>query len=116
MRVLGFLFFVVLLSGGAVSAEDAKGWLGADTLDVTKGDADKLGWDTQHGAKLGVVASGSPANKAGLKTGDIIDGVDGVEVETSSTFEKTIAAKSANTQVRLRVWSNGRERRVIARW
>jgi hypothetical protein len=34
--------------------------------------------------QAGVVAAGSPADKAVLKTGDIIDGVDGVEVETSA--------------------------------
>jgi len=61
---------------------------------------------------LGVVASGSPADKAGLKAGDIIDGIDGVEVETSSAFEKTTAASSPNTKVRLRVLSDSRERRV----
>src|SRR5262249_35077413 len=98
--------------GGSVSAQDAKGWLGADVLDVTKAEADKLKWDAPHGAKVGVVASGSPAEKAGLKTDDIIDSVDGVEVETSSAFEKAIAAKSPGAEIRLRVWSGGRERRV----
>ena len=102
VRTLGWLFFALLLMGRAALAEDAKGWLGADMVDVTKAEADKLGWETPHGARLGVVASGSPADKAGLKTGDIIDLLDGVEVETSSAFEKTIAAKSPTTEVRLR--------------
>jgi len=111
MRLLGFLFHVLLLISSA-SAQDSKGWLGADTLDVTKAEADKLGWDAPHGAKLGVLASGSPAEKAGLKSGDIIDGVDGIEVETSSAFEKTITAKPSGSEVRLRVLSGGRERRI----
>ena len=38
-----------------------------------------------------VVASGALAEKAGLKTGDIIDLADGAEVETSSALEKLIA-------------------------
>ena len=78
---------VLLLLGGA-SAQDSKGWLGADTLDVTKAEADKLGWDAPHGAKLGVVASGSPAEKAGLKSGDVVLSVDGVEAETSTDLER----------------------------
>jgi PDZ domain/WD domain, G-beta repeat len=81
-------------------------------LDITKAEADKLKWNAPHGAKVGVVASGSPADKARLKNGDIIDLADGVEVETSSTVEKTITAKSPNTQVRLRAWSGSRERRI----
>ena len=102
MRLLGFSFLVLLVVSGTALAQDAKGWFDADVQDVTKAETDKLGWDTPHGAKLGVVASGSPADKAGLKTGDIIDLLDGVEVETSSAFEKTIAAKSPTTEVRLR--------------
>jgi WD40 repeat protein len=113
MRVLGFLIgFVVLLLNGTASAQDGKGWLGADVADVTRAEADKLGWDVPHGAKLGVVASGSPAEQAGLKTGDIMLTIDGVEAETSSAFDKAIAAKSPGAEVLLRVLSNGRERRV----
>jgi hypothetical protein len=60
MRVLGFLFFILaFLMGGTASAEEAKGWLGADVVDVTKAEADKLGWDVPQGAKLDVVATGS---------------------------------------------------------
>jgi WD40 repeat protein len=114
MRVLVYLFALVLslLTGGVASAQESRGWFGADVLDVTKAEADKLGWDAAHGAKLGVVAAGSPADKAGLKAGEIVDLVDGVEVETSSAFEKTIAAKSPGSEIRLRVLSGGRERRI----
>ena len=110
---LGFLLgLVVLLLNGTASAQQAKGWLGADLLDVPKAEADKLGWDAPHGAKLGVVASGSPAEKAGLRTGDIMLTIDGVEAETSGELEKAIALKSPGAEVLLRVLSGGRERRV----
>ena len=57
MRVYACLFTIVLVRviGSAASAQEPKGWVGADMLDVTKAEADKLGWDTPHGAKLGVV-------------------------------------------------------------
>src|SRR5262249_36852523 len=110
MRLLALVF--LLLISSAAWAQEARIWFGADVLDVTKAEADKLGWDTPHGAKLGVIASSSPAEKAGLKTGAIIDGIDGVEVETGSAFEKTITARPPGTDVRLRVLSGGRERRV----
>ena len=62
------LILVMLLAvASPVMAQEPKGWLGADVQDVTKAEADKLGWDTPHGARLGVVASGSPAEKAGLR-------------------------------------------------
>jgi hypothetical protein len=46
-------------------AQEGNRWLGADVLDMTKVEADKIIWDSPHGAKLGVVAAGSPADKAG---------------------------------------------------
>jgi serine protease Do len=67
---------LTLLIAGTASAQEAKGWLGADVHDVTRAEADKLKWDSPHEAKLGVVASGSPAEKAGLKSGDIILSID----------------------------------------
>jgi WD40 repeat protein len=114
MRGLGFLFALVseLMIGGTASAQEAKGWLGIDVQDVTKTEADKLKWDAPHGAKVGVIAAGSPAEKAGLKTGDIIDVADGVEMETSSAFEKLITTKPPGAELRLRVMSGGSERRV----
>jgi WD40 repeat protein len=114
MRVMGGLLALILafLVCGAASAQEAKGWLGADVRDVTKAEADKLGWDTPHGAKVGVMASDSPAEKAGIKTGDVVVSIDNVEPETSSDFERTIAAKSPGTELRLRVLSGGRERRI----
>jgi S1-C subfamily serine protease len=73
MRVLASRFLIlVLLIGGTASAQETKGWFGADLVDVTKAEVDKLGWDVPHGAKLEVVAFGSPAVRAGLKAGDVI--------------------------------------------
>jgi WD40 repeat protein len=114
MRVIGFLstLLFLLLVWGPASAQEGKGWLGADTLDITKAEADKLGWDTPHGAKVGVVASSSPADAAGLKTGDIIISIDNVEPETAAEVEKTISTKSPGSDLRLRILSGGRERRV----
>jgi WD40 repeat protein len=111
MRTLGYLFALVLalLIGGTASAQEPKGWLGADVQDVTKAEADKLGWNTPHGAKIGVVASGSPAEKAGLRTGDIIVAVERTMLDTSSEVEAAIAAKPPGAVVRLQVLSGGRE-------
>jgi membrane-associated protease RseP (regulator of RpoE activity) len=109
MRILRCLFVLVsmLLIGSSASAQDAKGWLGADVQDVTKAEADKLGWDIPHGAKVGLVASGSPADKAGLKPGDVVRAMDGIEIETSGVFERAIDAKTPGAQTSLLVLSAG---------
>jgi WD40 repeat protein len=114
MRVPVRLLIVVLalLIGSAARAQEPKGWLGVDVQDVTKAEADKLGWDAPRGAKLGVVAPGSPADAAGLKTGDIIVAIDRTMVDTSSDVDALIAAKRPGAEVRLQVLSGARERRV----
>jgi hypothetical protein len=90
----------------------ATGMLGAGVLDPTKAEADKLGWDAPHGAKLGVVESSSAAGKAGLKSGDIIVSIDRIMVDTSSDFDAAIAAKRPGDELRILVLSGGRERYV----
>jgi WD40 repeat protein len=112
MRALGFQFLLALLISGTASAQEGKGWLGADLLDVTKAEADRLKWDVPRGAKVGVVASDSPAEKAGLKSGDIILSVDRTEIDASSEAETVIAAKHPGDELRLRVLSEGSERRI----
>jgi hypothetical protein len=43
VRSLGWIFvFVLLLVGGVATAQDGRGWLGADVVDVTKAEADKF--------------------------------------------------------------------------
>src|SRR5215470_11162585 len=107
MRTLAYLFafVLVLLISGTTSAQEGKGWLGADVLDVTKAEADRLGWDTPHGAKLGVVASGSPADQAGLKSGDIILAIDHAFIDTSSEAGAVFAAKRPGEELRFEVLS-----------
>ena len=112
MRVYLFALLVLLLIGGAASAQQAKGWLGADVVDVTKAEADKLGWDTPHGAKLGVVDSSSAAEKAGLKSGDVIVSIDRIMVDTSSDVDAAISTKRPGDELNLQVLSGGRERHV----
>ena len=103
--------FAFLLSG-AVFAQQAAGWFGADVEDVTKAEADALQWDGPRGAKLGLVERNSPADKAGLKTGDIVVTVDRTEVDTALEFRAAIEGRRPGAEVRLRVISGGRERRV----
>jgi WD40 repeat protein len=113
MRVLASVFLVlVLLIGSTASAQEAKGWLGADVVDVTKAEADKLRWDAPRGAKVGVVAPGSPAEKAGIKSDDIILAIDRSLIDTASEVDTAIAAKRPGDELRLQVLSGGNEQRI----
>ena len=112
-------FVVVLLVGvvalsGAVCAQDNRGYLGVDLQDVTTGEADKLGWDAPHGAKVSRIEPGSPAEKAGLKVGDILLLLDRTAIDNAADFTASLETRRPGAEVRLRVLSGGREIGVVA--
>lgn len=58
------------------------------------------------------VITGSPAEKAGLKEGDVILLVDGVKVDTNNEFATLIRNKKIGESVVMKIVSNGLERYV----
>lgn len=113
LRLLGMIV-ALLIVGGAWAQDLPKAWLGAEVRDVSKDEADKLGWDVPRGARVTASQSGSPAEKAGLKVGDIVLAIDRTEIDTASEFNAAIEAKPPGAEVRLSVLSGGRERRMAA--
>ena len=103
---------VLLIAGAAWAQEQGQGWLGAQLEDVTKEEADKLGWEAPRGAKVVGLRPGSPAATVGLEPGDVISTLDGVELQDITGFTRTLIAKGAGTSVRLRLIRAGKERTV----
>src|SRR5262249_57755827 len=56
----------------------------------------------------------SPADKAGIKTGDIIIGVDGQTIENSIELPRVIGDSRPGTQVKLKIWRQGETREISA--
>ena len=59
------------------------------------------------GALVAKVLAGSPAERGGLKVGDIIRSVNGNEVRSSSDLPMTISSLKPNQTVKLGVWRKG---------
>ncbi len=112
MRALIILLFCFCLSGAAGAQEQAKGFLGAQLQDVTKQEADALGWESPRGAKLVKPVPGGPAEAQGLKPDDILVSLDGVEIENVKAFVETVAKKAAGTEIKLAILRAGREKRL----
>src|SRR6516225_6087885 len=105
-----FVFGSLLLIGSAASAQDPpKGFLGIELKDITKEEADALGWEASRGIKVVKPNDGGPAANAGIPPGDVILSIDGVEVENMQRFVATIGDRGAGAQVRLRVLRSGKE-------
>jgi serine protease Do len=94
------------------SGHVTRGWLGVQIQPVTEEVADSLGLKAAAGALVAEPQAGSPAAAAGLKPGDIITSVDGVEVKDPRDLARRIAALGPNKAVDLRVIRNGKEQSV----
>lgn len=86
-----------------------RGWIGVQIQEVTPEIAQGLGLDGPRGALVVVVSPGSPAAKAGLKSGDVILRVAGDAIEDMRMLPRIVAAMPHGSDVRFVVWRDGRE-------
>jgi serine protease Do len=86
-----------------------RGWIGVQIQPVTAEIADSLGMKNARGALVAEPQSGSPADKAGVKSGDVIVSVNGEAVEDARNLARRIGSLSPGTSVRLGIVRNGRE-------
>jgi serine protease Do len=86
-----------------------RGWIGVSIQPVTNEIADTLGMRNARGALVAEPQSGSPAQKAGIKAGDVIVSVNGETVTDSRNLARRISAMSPGTSVKLGIIRGGRE-------
>ena len=86
--------------------ETKRGWLGVRIQEVTKEIAEVEKLEKPEGALVASVSENSPANKAGIKAGDIILEFDGKRVDTMRTLPKLVAQSKVGKRVKLKIWRN----------
>jgi serine protease Do len=84
-----------------------RGWLGVGIQPVTPDIAKSFNRTETTGALVSSVSEGSPAEKAGLKAGDIITEYDGRKVERVSDLPRAVAGTPVGHDVRLGVVRDG---------
>jgi len=85
----------------------SRGRLGVTIQGVNKELAESFGLKKIQGALVSAVEPKSPADKAGIKTGDIILAVDGREIDSSIDLPRIIGESKPGTQVKLKIWRQG---------
>ncbi|MBO0798027.1 MAG: DegQ family serine endoprotease, partial [Blastocatellia bacterium] len=91
-----------------------RGKLGLTISDLTQELATQFNFKGTQGALVQDVEPGQPAERAGLKAGDIITEFQGQRVEDSSRLRNLVAQATPGSTVKLRVWRDGAEREVTA--
>ena len=89
--------------------------IGVSIQDVNAQLAESFGLDRPRGALVGMVENDGPGAKAGIKPGDVILKVDGVEVDMSSQLPGLIAGKKPGSSVAIEVWRDGGVKRLTAK-
>ena len=89
-----------------------RGWLGVSVQPVTPELARSFGLDKQSGALVGDVVAQGPAEKAGIKRGDVIVSYDGKPIEEPATLPALVASTPVGQTVAIQVMRDGRMQTV----
>jgi len=87
-----------------------RGWLGVQIQPVTDAVAGSLGLDSASGVLVADVLPDSPAEAAGVRSGDVILRAAGREMEEYRDLTKLIAGIDAGTEIELEVIRGGKVR------
>ena len=84
-----------------------RGWLGVGIQDITPELAEYYGVKDKKGVLVTQVFRGDPADKSGIKTGDVIVAVDGKKVSSSRELSRTIANTTVGERIPVLILSAG---------
>ncbi len=101
----------ILAKGGKVS----RGLLGVIIQDITPDLQDQFRLSTTKGALVSQVNKDSPAEKAGIKVGDVIVRYNGKEVEDVRALRNAVAGTAPGTKVDIVVLRDGKEKSLSAK-
>jgi C-terminal processing protease CtpA/Prc len=91
-----------------------RGYLGVALLDLTPELRTHFGAPEDSGVMISKVEAGSPAEKAGIKVGDILTTIDGKAVKSSWDVMGKMRDYDNSQLVPIEVWRNGKAQNVTA--
>jgi len=99
-----------LISGGKVT----RGYLGIIPQDITAGLAKRFNLPDQDGALVGDVTAGSPAQKAGVQSGDDIVSVNNRKIISAENLRVAISQLEPGSKATLGIIRNGQSKTLVA--
>ena len=89
-----------------------RGWLGIEAQDLTLELADSFQLRTTHGALIAGIVKGSPAERAGLKVGDVLIEINSMKVIDGTSMIGIISELNPNKQAILKIARNHKEIKI----
>jgi serine protease Do len=87
-----------------------RGWLGVVVQPLSEDLADSFGLDRVRGALVSEVVKDSPADRGGVRRGDVILSFDGQTIDERNDLPKVVAATPVGKSVKVVVFRDGKER------
>jgi serine protease DegQ len=94
-----------IVKSGAVT----RGWIGVEVQEITAPIAESFKLGTTHGALIAGVLRGGPADRAGVKPGDVLLEIEGRPVADPSAMLNLIAALPPGEPARMRLKRQGKD-------
>jgi serine protease Do len=91
-----------------------RGRLGVQIGEVSKDVAESLGLGKARGVEVSLVEQGGPADKAGIKVGDIILKFNGTAIERSADLPRLVGAAPIGSRAVVTVWRKGAQQDISA--
>ncbi|MCC7260245.1 MAG: DegQ family serine endoprotease [Alphaproteobacteria bacterium] len=90
-----------------------RAWLGVTIQTVGEEFAESLGLDKPGGAFVVKVTPGSPADKAGIKAGDIVLSFNGKDIAEMRKLPRMVAETPIGTKAQVTFWRKGETKKAI---
>jgi len=84
-----------------------RGKIGVQISEVTRDVAESLGLGRAHGAEVAMVEPGGPADKGGVRVGDIILKFNGQDIDKSTDLPRLVGAANVGSRANVTVWRRG---------
>ena len=92
-----------------------RGWLGVAIQEIDDSYAKALGLDTRDGAIISNVANSSPADNAGLITGDVILEFNDVSINNSSHLKNVVSSSEPGKRYKVDIIRDGRRKSIYVK-
>jgi Do/DeqQ family serine protease len=83
-------------------------WLGISVQNLTSNVSEHLGYKGNHGAIISDIFPGSPAQKSGLKTADIIISISGQKIKSKTTYKRVLRLYTAGDVIKIDLYRQGK--------
>ncbi|MDP1978118.1 DegQ family serine endoprotease [Undibacterium sp.] len=95
------------------SGKVVRGYLGVERIDVPKDVAEGLGLAKAQGALIQRVMPGSPAEKAGVEVGDVIQKVNGTVIDKAVDLNRVVGDIKPGGKATVTIWRKGGAKDIV---